>query len=155
MNNYSEETEIRPFLKIFISYVLSCISFGIGFFLLFQTYSFIGLLFALKTNKPWNWNNIQNGINIFSIIVLGIFWMVMAFLTQYWYERDLKNKWYFKRFLLITSLQFLIMFIIKLIIYIVIPNLYSTLNFTVMMLFLIAGMIFMFLYFRADKNNVK
>ena len=80
--------------------------------------------------------------------------MVMSFLTQYWYERDLRNKWYFKRFLLITSAQFLIIFIIKIIIYIVIPNIYSTMDIVFMLIFLITGIIFSILYYRADKNNV-
>ena len=106
--------------KLIISYLLSLGTCIIGIYIVFRFRSTLATLLAVSPLTHW----VHQLIQIAAYIILGLVWVVLIFLTQYWYENEFRKGWRFSVFFLVTSLEVLFIFLCDFLTYLAIPKAY-------------------------------
>ena len=91
-----------------IALVMSLVTGGLGFLLLFMLRDLVVALLMHSDISRWAWQAIDN----FALIIFVIFWLSGVLVAQHYYTQGLRKGVAGRRFLLVTGVLFVLFFII-------------------------------------------
>ncbi len=91
-----------------IALVMSLVTGGLGFLLLFMLRDLVVALLMHSDISRWAWQAIDN----FALIIFVIFWLSGVLVAQHYYTQGLRKGVAGRRFLLVTGVLFVLFFIV-------------------------------------------
>jgi len=101
------------FLPMLISNLLAGVTALIGIFNLFTLREALMIIVMASPVSVWSWRVIDIAI----MIVIGIIWLIVVFLSQSNYDKGYRQKTLLKVFSLVTGYQILLFFIASMIVH--------------------------------------
>ena len=91
-----------------VALVMSLVTGGIGFFLLFMLRDLVVTLLRHSEISHWAWTAIDN----FALIIFVILWLSGVLLAQHYYSQGLRKRVAGRRFLFVTGILLVLCFLV-------------------------------------------
>lgn len=102
--NIRMSSEKYKFLKVVLSYLFVSVNGLIGLYFWFVYRQLVIIIIVNSSASVWSWRF----IDMVTFILYGIVWLIGILVGQYFYEQELKRRWFPHIFMYATGIQIIL-----------------------------------------------